>query len=291
MLHNQCATRLHNTGSSCVQHSKSLFPARPRLKPRIARRLTQLFTKNSEAVQSAHAEENKKAQNSEVAQPDLISGVTSKIEGVNVSTTSDPTSSSSAKIKDDVQQATTRRDILDAGSREVTSHAVELDKDDIFGTKELVSELQDQQLFGKRGEAWFFAQVAVFLLVVFPPIPLRGLVDMVGTLAVTAGVVFMIYGLFSLGRNFSPLPQPRRRHLLVTKGMYSYVRHPIYAGLLLVCFGWAAISGCEGRLALSCLLWWVLEKKVSAEESALKERYQEYQEYQKKVPKFFPYVY
>lgn len=40
------------------------------------------------------------------------------------------------------------------------------------GLQELISELQDQEQFGKRGEAWTFAQLAAVVLVVLPPFQL-----------------------------------------------------------------------------------------------------------------------
>ena len=57
--------------------------------------------------------------------------------------------------------------------------------------QELVEELKDPQAFGKSGEAWFFAQCATIALLVFPPIPIVGLVDFIGVLLLTTGVVFM----------------------------------------------------------------------------------------------------
>jgi hypothetical protein len=38
--------------------------------------------------------------------------------------------------------------------------------------QELLTELQDQDQFGKRGEAWTFAQVAAIVLVLLPPFQL-----------------------------------------------------------------------------------------------------------------------
>lgn len=43
-------------------------------------------------------------------------------------------------------------------------------------------------------------QVAVLLLIIVPPLPLKGLIDLAGILAITAGLVFIMYGVFSLGR-------------------------------------------------------------------------------------------
>ena len=37
----------------------------------------------------------------------------------------------------------------------------------------LLAELSDTEQLGKRGEAWFVAQVALLLLLFFPPAPLE----------------------------------------------------------------------------------------------------------------------
>jgi protein-S-isoprenylcysteine O-methyltransferase Ste14 len=182
--------------------------------------------------------------------------------------------------------------VVDSGSvppaSEVTSHPLP----DLFGAQELISELQDQQHFGKRGEVYTLAQIAAVVLVLLPPFQLTGLVDILATLLITAGVVFMVYSLLSLGRNISPLPAPRQRHELVTTGMYSYIRHPLYAGLLMVAFGLAVVTRNETRLAMAALLWLLLEKKVAVEERMLVERYGKvYEEYKGRVKKFFPFVY
>lgn len=70
----------------------------------------------------------------------------------------------------------------------------------------------------------------------YHPTP-QGLVDFLATLALTSGAIFIITALFTLGRNLSPLLQPRKKHSLVVSGIYSYVRHPMYGGLMLVAAG------------------------------------------------------
>ncbi|GFR42020.1 hypothetical protein Agub_g2836 [Astrephomene gubernaculifera] len=164
-------------------------------------------------------------------------------------------------------------------------------QEDLIASKELVSEMLDGNSFGKRGEQWLFAQLAAIAMLLFPPLTLKGLVDFCATLALTAGVVFMGTAFLHLGRNLSPLPEPRKKHQLVVQGIYGYVRHPMYGGLLLAALGIAVLTRNETRLAIAGLLWWVLENKVNAEERALSERYPEYAEYKAKVKKFFPFLY
>jgi len=169
------------------------------------------------------------------------------------------------------------------------SHNIEINQD-YFASEELINELKTE--IGTRGEGWFIAQMVVVALLVFSPFKLQGLVDLVGTVCLTTGLVFIAYSLLSLGRNLSPMPRPRTQHTLVTTGMYAYLRHPMYGGLLLASLGLAALSRSETRLALALLLWWILEQKVVLEEAALLERYPtEYEAYRSRVRKFVPWLY
>lgn len=183
----------------------------------------------------------------------------------------------------------------ETGGVDLVAHALEdvpaEEEEDMFGSKELIQELADGKSLGSRGELLFVAQFAVLAMIVVPPLTLKGLVDFVATVSITAGAVFILYGLVSLGRNLSPLPLPRKKHSLVMEGIYGYVRHPMYGGLLLGSLGLAILTRNESRLALVAVLWFVLENKVALEEKALGERYPQYDEYKKKVKKFFPYFY
>lgn len=96
----------------------------------------------------------------------------------------------------------------------------------------------------------------------------------------------------SLGRNISPFPYPRPSSKgIVTDGLYQYVRHPMYGGLLLICIGIGAITHSEARILLTLVLWWAMEKKVEFEEARLIERFPEYEKYKPTARKFFPFVY
>lgn len=84
--------------------------------------------------------------------------------------------------------------------------------------QEVVREVLDAPDMGQRGEAYFAAQLALALLVAFPPGFLRPLVDVAGWLALAGGVGLMFAGQQALGANLSPLPKPRDSAVLVTSG-------------------------------------------------------------------------
>lgn len=92
--------------------------------------------------------------------------------------------------------------------------------------------------------------------------------------------------------NLTPLATPVDGGTLISDGVYAYVRHPMYSGLLLACGGLAAGSGSLERLALTALLGVVLAKKVTLEEVALARTYKGYAAYCEKVKyKLVPFLY
>jgi protein-S-isoprenylcysteine O-methyltransferase Ste14 len=108
-------------------------------------------------------------------------------------------------------------------------------------------------------------------------------------LALLTGAIFVMYSVVSLGRSFSPLIAPRRNNELVTSGMYQYMRHPLYAGFILLSFGLAAVTYSETRLVLALLLQFVLTYKAKKEEESLLDKHGDaYSEYMKTVERFFP---
>jgi len=76
---------------------------------------------------------------------------------------------------------------------------------------------------------------------------------------------------------------PAKSATLKTGGIFEYVRHPIYAGLLLLCFGLGVVTSSAPRLILTAILWYVLDQKVTVEEKNLAQRYPEYPAYMEKV--------
>lgn len=77
---------------------------------------------------------------------------------------------------------------------------------------------------------------------------------------------------------------------LLTTGVYGFVRHPIYAGLVLAYLGWSLIWGALYAVLLSPVLFLLLRGQAWLEERIwLEPKFgQAFRVYQAQVPAFFP---
>jgi protein-S-isoprenylcysteine O-methyltransferase Ste14 len=78
---------------------------------------------------------------------------------------------------------------------------------------------------------------------------------------------------------------------LVTDGIYKYIRHPMYLGLLLIALSLVLNYFTFPRIIFFDLL--VLNQliKLSYEEKLLEKHFKDYKEYQKRTKKLIPYIY
>ena len=148
---------------------------------------------------------------------------------------------------------------------------------------------------GKRGEGWFVLQLVLFAVILLaPPVPpvtfplwLRAL----GLGILVVGGVVGTGGILALGSNLTAFPKPIEGGTLVTKGVYSVVRHPIYTGLILgtLCLGIfrASLLG----IGLAVVLSIFFDLKSRREEKWLVEAYPGYADYRQRVKKLMPWVY
>jgi protein-S-isoprenylcysteine O-methyltransferase Ste14 len=118
--------------------------------------------------------------------------------------------------------------------------------------------------------------------------PLPGWLSAAGSAAVVVGAVVIVVAGLSLGRSLTALPTPTARGKLRTGGLYRFVRHPIYSGLLALVAGGAVTARSVVRLALAAALLGLLNAKAAWEEAMLRQRYPGYEEYARRTPRFVP---
>ena len=136
---------------------------------------------------------------------------------------------------------------------------------------------------------------------------------MAGWALVVSGGLIRIACFKYLGRHFTFELALRDKHVLITDGPYSFVRHPSYTGAIMVVFGlivallgpgsWAASAGLWSYgLGKFCLLFWMANLlfvpvmmliRVGREDRMLREEFKEqWDKWSSRTPyRLFPGIY
>ena len=142
---------------------------------------------------------------------------------------------------------------------------------------------------------WFAVQGVLFAAMLAAPFVQHAGVPLVvraaGVLIATGGVVLEIAGYVALGSSHSPRPTPATGAQLVRSGIYSRMRHPIYAGWCLFAIGFALTFGSLLGLAVAAAVLIYYDLRARTEERFLRERYPEYATYMRSVRRFVPGIY
>ena len=120
----------------------------------------------------------------------------------------------------------------------------------------------------------------------FPEIPA---VLWIGVLLTALGVGISVWARLSLGANWSGMVTLKKGHELVRKGLYRWIRHPIYTGILLGFVGTALIKGhVRGWVGLA-ILWTSFYFKARREERFLRQEFGEgFEEHARQTGMFLP---
>jgi protein-S-isoprenylcysteine O-methyltransferase Ste14 len=109
-----------------------------------------------------------------------------------------------------------------------------------------------------------------------------------GLVIAIIGSLILLLALVQLNRNLSPFPTPKFGSKLITTGLYQWIRHPIYTGILLFVFGFSVYSQNEFRLLIAFALLSLFYFKSAYEEKMLCQKFDNYKDYQKISGRFLP---
>jgi protein-S-isoprenylcysteine O-methyltransferase Ste14 len=102
------------------------------------------------------------------------------------------------------------------------------------------------------------------------------------------GFVILAFSALALGKSLTAHPMPSKNAVLVTDGLYKFVKHPIYSGLILLAFGLTISGGFFPHTLFFIALLILLNYKAGFEEKLLMATYPGYAEYSKKTGRFIP---
>jgi len=106
-----------------------------------------------------------------------------------------------------------------------------------------------------------------------------------------AGVILVLWSRATFGRQqFRTTTEPGTGPL-IQRGPYRFLRHPVYAGAMLLIWAsilghWSLVNAAIGIAALAFTLW-----RMGIEERRLHEHYVEYADYARRTKRIIPFVY
>ena len=109
-----------------------------------------------------------------------------------------------------------------------------------------------------------------------------------GALALVVGAVLIFCALYDLRSNFAISPQPNASSVLITGGIYRFIRHPLYLGFFILVGG---ICLARGSLLHVLPAFFTISSTVilaNIEEAYLIRKFDEYQLYAQETGKFVP---
>lgn len=152
--------------------------------------------------------------------------------------------------------------------------------------------MSERRMIRLSGWAFVAVQAALLItLIVLPGAdawPTPPWLRMIGAALVGVGLVVIAVASLGLGRSLTPTPVPNSRGELQVDGLYRFVRHPIYSGVLSIVVGLTLRSGSLVTLGLACATLAFFNTKAAWEEARLAERYPRYETYAAGTPRFIP---
>lgn len=127
---------------------------------------------------------------------------------------------------------------------------------------------------------WVLVGVQVLLLILFVLLPKRrslfappDFLDVLGIVLMVGGLALVIVSLVSLGAALTATPVPQESAALRTKGIYGFVRHPVYSGILVAALGFTLAVGSVWQVVLWVALAVFFYAKAFWEDRLLAEKH------------------
>lgn len=136
----------------------------------------------------------------------------------------------------------------------------------------------------------FVILILFFMLPIWWHFNVNDFVFISGYIIAAAGPLIIIWASINLGRSISPFPTPKEKGVLITNGIFKFIRHPIYSGFLVFLIGLSISTGSLSRIVITLLAMIFFSIKASYEEQRLMKKYPEYIQYKERTGKFIPKI-
>jgi len=104
------------------------------------------------------------------------------------------------------------------------------------------------------------------------------------------GFLIIILAIIQLDKNLTPFPSPKQNGSLINTGLYKFIRHPIYTGIIICTIAFGFYNQNIWRIGIGVFLWILFYFKSIYEEKMLCQKFNQYIDYKKNTSRFFPFI-
>jgi len=134
----------------------------------------------------------------------------------------------------------------------------------------------------------------MFLSIIIFPFGDSAALRIIGAILFVGGLAVLAWGtltFIAINRTLPNVsPEPKQTAELVESGIFAYIRHPLYSGVILCAFGAAFVHGHLASILIAIVLYVFFSYKSRYEESRLKITYPAYADYMTHTGRFIPFV-
>ena len=113
-----------------------------------------------------------------------------------------------------------------------------------------------------------------------------------GLVVLACGAALRVWPMMALGERFASVVAIQKGHALQTGGIYGWVRHPSYVGILLMDIGFAGVFRSSVAVLLLPIVFWMFKRRMDVEEQLLVEEFgEQYKGYMGRTARLMPGVY
>ncbi|OHS93303.1 hypothetical protein TRFO_11930 [Tritrichomonas foetus] len=116
----------------------------------------------------------------------------------------------------------------------------------------------------------------------------------IGYALIAVGLYIRFAAIITAGKSFTHLVQLRKTkdHVLITHGIYKYIRHPGYLGFLIFAVGTQImLKNFFSVIGFYIVLWNFFNRRIAYEERGLIDMFgQEYRDYRDRTPTWIPFI-
>jgi len=149
-----------------------------------------------------------------------------------------------------------------------------------------------------KGWIYVFIQILLIALILIfsfrdleTTIRLKSIDNYIGLGLIIFGLMLMILVFITFNQIMTPNPIPLNSYSLNTKGIYKQIRHPMYAGALILLGGVVLYCKSISGFILFIIAIMFIINKIRFEEKMLNEKFSEYKLYSSKTKKLIPFIY